>query len=59
VCDKINLTGAQKAALNGYKKDDRLTHITWPIFLLRTRKMHEAFLSEAERQKKLAAKNLQ
>jgi len=54
VCDKINLTKAQRAAFIGYKNENRLTHITWSIFLLRTRKMHEAFLNEAERQKKLA-----
>ena len=54
VCDKINLTKAQRAAFKGYKNENRLTHITWSIFLLRTRKMHEAFLNEAERQKKLA-----
>jgi len=56
VCDKITLKGVHKTALDGLKHDKLLTHITWQIFLLRTRKMHEAFLREAERQREYAAK---
>ena len=57
VCDSISsLTGAQKAAFNGYTNDKTLNYITWEVFLLRTRKMHENFLKEAERQKQDAAK---
>ena len=51
VCDKIGLTGVYKTAFNGLKDNNKLTHINWRTFLLRTRKMHEAFLNEAERQK--------
>lgn len=54
VCDGLALTGSQRAAFNGYKKSDDLTHITWKTFLLRTRQAHEEFLKEAARQKKLA-----
>ena len=56
VCDKISLTGVHKTAFEGLKADRTLTHINWRTFLLRTRKMHEGFLNEAERQKRDAAK---
>jgi hypothetical protein len=56
VCDNIKLKSVHKTAFEGLKKDGRLTHITWRTFLLRTRKMHESFLNEAERQKTDAAK---
>jgi len=56
VCDKISLKGVHKRAFEGLKKDGTLTHITWRVFLLRTRRRHEDFLKEAERQKKDAAK---
>ncbi len=39
------------------KDSGRLTHVTWTVFLVRTRKMHEEFLKEAERQRRDAAKN--
>lgn len=55
VCDKVALTGVHKTAFDGMKASETLTHITWTTFLLRTRKMHEAFLTEAERQKRVAA----
>lgn len=51
VCDKMGLTGVSKTAFNGLINNNKLTHINWRTFLLRTRKMHEAFLNEAERQK--------
>ena len=56
VCDKLALTGVHKSAFDKFKKDKSLEHITWVTFLARTRKMHEAFLKEAERQRKNAAK---
>ena len=57
VCDDIRLKGAQRVAFDGMKADGRLSHITWTVFLMRTRKMHEEFLKEAERQRRDAAKN--
>lgn len=57
VCDKTSLKGVHKSAFDKFKKDKLLEHITWTTFLLRTRKMHEEFLKEAERQRKNAAKN--
>ncbi len=56
VCDKIGLKGVHKTAFEGLISEGVLTHINWKTFLLRTRKMHEAFLNEAERQRKDAAK---
>jgi hypothetical protein len=57
VCDDVNLLrGPNVTAFKGLKKDKTVTHIDWKVFLLRTRKMHEEFLKEAERQKKAAAK---
>jgi hypothetical protein len=57
VCDEIGLTGAHKQAFEGLKANGRLSHITWAVFLMRTRKMHEAFLKEAERQRRDVAKH--
>jgi hypothetical protein len=54
VADGHLLTGAQKKSYEAMKKDGKLEHINWRSFLLRTRKMHRAFLDEAERQKKIA-----
>jgi hypothetical protein len=56
VCDGIGLTGSHKLAFEGLKASKRLSHITWTVFFMRTRKMHEAFLKEAERQRRDAAK---
>lgn len=56
VCDDIGLTGSHRRALDGLKQSGRLTHVTWSVFLMRTRKMHEAFLKEAERQRIHAGK---
>ena len=56
VCDKLKLTGVHKTAFEGLQADELLTHINWKTFLLRTRKMHESFLKEAERQRADAAK---
>jgi len=54
VCDGINLTGQSQAAFDGLKAQGTLTHMNWKSFLLKTRKMHQAFLNEADRQRKLA-----
>jgi hypothetical protein len=54
VCDEIGLTGAQKKAFESYKSDRVVEHITWTNFLRRTQHMHQDFLDEANRQKKLA-----
>jgi hypothetical protein len=56
VCDEIKLTGSRKMAFSSLKEKGTLEHISWTVFLTRTRKMHEAFLREAERQRKLAVK---
>lgn len=57
VCDDLKLSGVHKQAFDGMREAGRLTYITWRTFLLRTRKMHEEFLKEAERQRLNAAKN--
>lgn len=56
VCDGLKLDGTRRAAFEGMKKDGpgKLTHITWKVFLLRTRQMHKSFLDEAERLKREA-----
>jgi hypothetical protein len=56
VCDDLGLSSVPKRAFQGLKDGGLLTEINWKTFLLRTRKMHEDFLREAERQKKDAAK---
>lgn len=56
VCDKAELKGAQRIAFDGLKESGALTQVSWDDFLGRTRNMHEAFLKEAERQKKNAGK---
>jgi hypothetical protein len=53
VCDKLSLTGVHKSAFEGLENAKTLIHVNWRAFLLRTRQMHEAFLNEAERQKRL------
>lgn len=55
VCDSISLSGVHRTAFKGLKNDGTLTHITWEVFLLRTRQMHESFLEEAARQRRDAA----
>jgi len=55
VCDDLALTGAQRAAFNGYRGDQgkkgRLTHMGWTAFLLKTKQVHQDFLCEAQRQR--------
>lgn len=52
VCEDLSLTGAQEVSFNSYLNNGTLTHINWNTFLLRTKKMHEDFLAEAEKQRK-------
>ena len=40
----------------GLQKAGKLILINWSVFLMRTRLMHQAFLQEADRQKRLMAK---
>jgi hypothetical protein len=54
VCDGLNLKGSQSRAFRSMEREKTLTHWTWTTFLLRTRKMHEEFLNEAERHKRRA-----
>jgi hypothetical protein len=54
VCDHQRLKGPELTAYEGLKEKGALTHINWRTFLLRTRRAHEEFLKEAERQKQLA-----
>lgn len=56
VCDGQTLSGPELTAYEGLIEKKALTHINWRTFLLRTRRAHEEFLKEAERQKKLASK---
>jgi hypothetical protein len=58
VCDGERLTGLAKTAFEGLKQQGLLTYIGWTSFLASTRKMHEAFLIEAERQRKDVAKDI-
>lgn len=55
VCDGEKLTGLAKTAFDGLRNNGTLTYIDWTTFLLNTKRMHEAFLQEAERQKRDAA----
>lgn len=59
VCDGEKLTGVHKTAFEGLKSTNVLTHINWPTFLLRTKRMHQDFLNESDRQKRLVAKRKQ
>ena len=56
VCDKLKLTDVYESAFEGLKATKILEHITWRTFLLRTKKMHQDFLNEADRQKKISPK---
>jgi hypothetical protein len=56
VCDRLGLSGVHRAAFDGLVGRGILEHVNWRTFLLRTRKMHEAFLNEADRQRKMAVK---
>ena len=56
VCDEMGLSGSQKKAFSAYIAEKSVEQITWGSFLIRTRKMHEEFLAEADRQRRLAIK---
>ncbi len=56
VCDGEKLTGTAKTAFDLMRREGLLTYRNWRSFLLRTKKMHEEFLLEGERQKKNAVK---
>jgi hypothetical protein len=56
VCDGEKLTGVHKAAFASYQANGILTYMSWAGFLAKTRKMHQSFLDEAQRQKILAIK---
>ena len=51
VCDELGLLGAQKTSFESYLRRNKLTHINWRTFLLRTKQMHRDFLNEADRQR--------
>ncbi|MDE0356990.1 MAG: ATP-binding protein [Gammaproteobacteria bacterium] len=51
VCDSLGLSGAQRAAFNGYQTEGRLTHLNWKAFLLKSERVHQDFLDEARRQR--------
>lgn len=48
VSDGERLKGAQKAAYNMYLAKQRLQHIDWATFLLRTKRTHQEFLDSAQ-----------
>lgn len=54
VCDSLGLTDTQLAAFNGYRDTGKLTHLDWAAFLLKTERVHQDFLYEAERQRAAA-----
>ncbi len=51
VCDRLALTGSQRAAFEGYRAQGKLTHMDWTAFLLKSEQVHQDFLSEARRQR--------
>ena len=53
VCHDVALSGTHKAAYDGYLKSGDMTHINWTVFLAKTKTVHQDFLNEAERQKRL------
>jgi hypothetical protein len=55
VCDYVSLRGVYKSAYDGFVKERRIEQISWDVFLLRTRQMHEDYLREARRQANLGA----
>ena len=51
VCDGLALTDTQRAAFDGYRYAEKLTHMNWKAFLLKTEQVHQDFLREAQRQR--------
>lgn len=56
VCDGIKLKGVHLQALNSLRTGKIITLMTWESFLLKTKRMHQEFLDEAERQRVIAAR---
>ena len=56
VCDELALSWPLQAAFDGYLASGALTRFSWQNFLLRTKVVHEDFLSEADRQKLLVVR---
>ena len=54
VCDELGLSGVNKTAFEGLKRDGTLLYERWDVFLGKARQAHQDFLQEAERQKKIA-----
>jgi hypothetical protein len=52
VCDGVKLKPAYQEGFKSLIREKRLTHISWETFLLRTRKMHQSFLDEADKMKR-------
>jgi hypothetical protein len=57
VCDELLLSDVHREAFDGLRNSGTLTWMDWRTFLLRTRKMHEEFLNEAERQQQFVAQS--
>ena len=49
VCDSLGLSGSPRGAFNGYRDKQKLTHMNWKAFLLRSERVHQDFLNEARR----------
>lgn len=49
VCDKQGLSGSPRTAFKSYRKENKLTHMTWKAFLLKSERVHQDFLDEARR----------
>lgn len=55
ICDEISLTGSQRAAYEGYQASGKLTRVNWSSFLSKTQTVHQDFLAEAQRQRRLTS----
>ena len=55
VCDRLSLTGSPRTAFEAYRSQGRLTYMDWATFLLKSQRVHEAFLIEARRQRTIAS----
>jgi hypothetical protein len=51
VCDGVNLSDVPAEAFDGLVARGIVTPINWSAFLLKTKRMHQEFLDEAERQR--------
>ena len=47
VCDDLALSGAQRAAFDGYKVRGKLTQLNWAAFLFKTEQVHQDFLEKS------------